>query len=56
MIKTPLSTVIGGAFWTPGATVIGGSSQPDRGLLIGSTTYLIGSAEGFIGNRLPITS
>lgn len=24
MIKTPLSTVIGGAFWTPGATVIGG--------------------------------
>lgn len=26
MIKTPLSTVIGGAFWTPGATVIGGST------------------------------
>ena len=25
MIKTPLSTVIGGAFWTPGATVIGGA-------------------------------
>lgn len=25
MIKTPLSTVIGGAFWTPGATVIGGT-------------------------------
>lgn len=24
MIKTPLSTVIGGAFWTPGATIIGG--------------------------------
>ncbi|WP_104472853.1 hypothetical protein [Acinetobacter indicus] len=24
MIKTPLSTVIGGAFWTPGATVING--------------------------------
>ncbi len=23
MIRTPLSTVIGGAFWTPGATVIG---------------------------------
>jgi hypothetical protein len=27
MIKTPLSTVIGGAFWTPGATVIGGASR-----------------------------
>lgn len=26
MIKTPLSTVIGGAFWTPGATVIGGNT------------------------------
>ena len=26
MIKTPLSTVIGGAFWTPGCTVIGGST------------------------------
>lgn len=25
MIKTPLSTVIGGAFWTPEATVIGGA-------------------------------
>ena len=24
MIKTPLSTVIGGAFWTPSATIIGG--------------------------------
>ena len=27
MIKTPLSTVIGGAFWTPGATTLGSSSQ-----------------------------
>ena len=25
MIKTPLSTVIGGAFWTPSATIIGGT-------------------------------
>lgn len=25
MIKTPLSTVIGGAFWTPGSTMIGGA-------------------------------
>ena len=24
MIRTPLSTVIGGAFWTPSCTVIGG--------------------------------
>lgn len=28
----------------------------DRGLLIGSETYLIGSTEGFIGNRLPATT
>ncbi len=27
MIRTPLSTVIGGAFWTPGATVIGGNTS-----------------------------
>ncbi len=26
MIKTPLSTVIGGAFWTPSCTVIGGNT------------------------------
>lgn len=30
--------------------------QSDRGLLIGSTTHLIGSTEGFIGNRLPATT
>lgn len=27
MIKTPLSTVIGGAFWTPKATIVGGTSK-----------------------------
>jgi hypothetical protein len=27
MIKTPLSTAIGGAFWTPGCTIIGGNTQ-----------------------------
>ena len=27
----------------------------DKGPLIGSTTHLIGSTEGFIGNRLPST-
>lgn len=27
MIKTPLSTVIGGAFWTPRATILGGTSK-----------------------------
>lgn len=27
MIKTPLSTVIGGAFWTPKATIIGSASK-----------------------------
>lgn len=27
MIKTPLSTMIGGAFWTPKATILGGTSK-----------------------------
>ena len=27
MIKTPLSTVLGGAFWTPKATILGGTSK-----------------------------
>ncbi|MGN5533750.1 hypothetical protein [Acinetobacter sp. Lyrl_1] len=27
MIKTPLSTVIGGAFWTPGATILSSTSK-----------------------------
>lgn len=27
MIKTPLSTVIGGAFWTPSCTILGGTSK-----------------------------
>ncbi|WP_180175471.1 hypothetical protein [Acinetobacter sp. YH12025] len=27
MLKTPLSTVIGGAFWTPEATILGGTSK-----------------------------
>ena len=27
MIKTPLSTVIGGAFWTPSATILGSASR-----------------------------
>lgn len=33
MIKTPLSTMIGGAFWTPGAVIIG---SMDAGLLMWS--------------------
>lgn len=28
----------------------------DKGPLIGSTTHMIGSTEGFIGNRLPATT
>lgn len=27
MIKTPLSTMMGGAFWTPSATILGGASR-----------------------------
>lgn len=30
MIKTPLSTVLGGAFWTPGCTVVGSTPNLDR--------------------------
>lgn len=33
MIKTPLSTVIGGAFWTPGVTMLGSSSQNSTQLI-----------------------
>ena len=36
MIRTPLSTVIGGAFWTPGATVVGGTSKKTFDQLIQS--------------------
>ena len=36
MIRTPLSTVIGGAFWAPGATVIGGTSKKTFDQLIQS--------------------
>ena len=36
MIRTPLSTVVGGAFWTPGATVIGGTSKKTFDQLIQS--------------------
>ena len=36
MTRTPLSTVVGGAFWTPGATVVGGTSKKTFDQLIQS--------------------
>lgn len=36
MTRTPLSAVIGGAFWTPGAAVIGGTSKKTFDQLIQS--------------------
>jgi hypothetical protein len=45
MIKTPLSTVIGGAFWTQGATVIGSSSQNLTQLI---KSLFASSEQGFV--------
>ena len=54
-MKSPNITVLAGGF---AATIVQQIAQGknDRGLLIGSTTHLIGSTEGFIGNRLPATT
>ena len=30
--------------------------QSDKGLLLGSTIYMIGSSEGLLGNRIPATT
>ena len=46
MIRTPLSTVIGGAFWTPGATVVGGTSKKTFDQLIQSP--FANNEQGFV--------
>jgi len=48
MIRTPLSTVVGGAFWTPGATVIGGTSKKTFDQLIQS--LFANNEQGFFYN------
>lgn len=45
MIRTPLSTVIGGAFWTPGATIVGGTSKKTFDQIIKS--LFANSEQGF---------
>ena len=37
MIRTPLSTVVGGAFWTPSCTVIGGAKLGSETVIGGNT-------------------
>lgn len=49
------TTVLAGGLHTPPTTRIAQGST-DKGPLTGSTTHLIGSTEGFIGNRLPATT
>lgn len=44
MIKTPLSTVIGGAFWTPKATILGGTSNTFNQLI---KSLFAGGEQGF---------
>jgi hypothetical protein len=44
MIKTPLSTVIGGAFWTPKATIVGGASKTFNQLI---KSLFANSEQGF---------
>lgn len=44
MIKTPLSTMIGGAFWTPGATILGSASNTFNQLI---KSLFTNSEQGF---------
>ena len=45
MIKTPLSTVIGGAFWTPKATILGGTSKTFSQII---QSLFANSEQGFV--------
>lgn len=54
-MNTPKTTMLVGSFTAKGVQQLA-QGKKDKGPLLGSTTYLIGSAEGFIGNRLPVTS
>lgn len=46
MIKTPLSTVIGGALWTPKATIVGGTSKKTFDQIIQS--LFANNEQGFV--------
>lgn len=45
MIRTPLSTMIGGAFWTPSATILGGTSKTFDQLI---KSLFANSEQGFV--------
>lgn len=54
-MNTSSTTTLAGSFTAKGVQQLAQSTK-DKGLRIGSTTHLIGSTEGFIGNRLPATT
>ena len=49
------TTNLAAGLYTPRTTIIA-QGLIDKGLRIGSTTHMIGSTEGFIGNRLPVAT
>jgi len=48
------TTVLTGGVQTPPTTRIAQGST-DKGLLLGSTVHMIGSSEGLLGNRIPVS-
>ena len=54
-MNTSSTTTLAGGFTAKGVQQLAQGAK-DKGLLLGSTTYLIGSTEGFIGNRLPVAT
>lgn len=53
MIKTPLSTVIGGAFWTPKATILGGASKTFNQLI---KSLFANNKQGFVYDPNDLTT
>jgi len=53
MIKTPLSTVIGGAFWTPGATILGSASKTLNQLI---KSIFANNEQGFVYDPNDLTT
>ena len=54
-MNTSSTTTLAGGFTAKGVQQLAQGAK-DKSLLLGSTTYLIGSTEGFIGNRLPVAT
>lgn len=54
-MNTPNLTKLATGIFTPSVQRIAQGST-DKGPLLGSTVHMIGSTEGFIGNRLPATT